>query len=166
MQCPAKCRARCSIRSRAAEYNDVQGRHAAIRCAKTLARQALDEISFHGSRNVLLGDCQSQPVLRPFAGAREQKDFFLSRLPLCRAKNAPVVGGGKQPLRSLETLVHGILPRTLSALDANGSGCEALAPLGAAACNHGAATLGCHAGSETVGALALEYSGLKCSLHD
>ena len=36
----------------------------------------------------------------------------------------------------------------------------------AATCQHFPAGLGCHSGAKAVTALALEYAGLKCTLHD
>jgi hypothetical protein len=42
---------------------------------------------------------------------------------------------------------------------------QALATFGAAAVQYSSSTFGSHTGTETVGASALEYAGLKCSFH-
>ena len=43
---------------------------------------------------------------------------------------------------------------------------QALATFGAATVQNGASTFSRHTGTETVGASALEYAGLKCSFHN
>jgi len=47
-----------------------------------------------------------------------------------------------------------------------GSSRQAVSTSSAATCQHFPAGLGCHSGAEAVTALALEYAGLKCTLHD
>ena len=42
---------------------------------------------------------------------------------------------------------------------------QTLAATGATTVENSAATLGCHAGTETVSASAFDYAGLECSFH-
>ena len=147
------------------EHYNIHAGGAAVQFAKALSREAFDEITFHGGWNVLLGDRQSQSVLRKVVSASEYQQLFLPAFLLRRLEYRSIICCAQQSLRGSKALCHGETPRCPRASAGSVSGCQALAALCTAAGDDCAAALGGHAGAEAVGTLALEYAGLKCSLH-
>ena len=146
-------------RDRPTHYYYVERRQVAALVPKVLANQPFQAVPVDGAFRVLLGDGQTQAraIGGALVGSRssQQREGMVGDPPGLLEDAAKLAGFGQS-----RGARKGLRPRS-----EQGLGGEALAALGAAGSQNLAATEGAHAGTEAVGAFALQNAGLKSTLH-
>lgn len=127
---------------------------------QVLSRKPLDAIAFMSSANVLARDDEANARVTEVIGTRQQGELRRAS-PGRLVKDLLELLGSKEP--KLPTKFQRWQPGQGGRLNLNAS--QLGAAFGTATGQNLAAILGGHAGTETVGALALQHAGLKCAFH-
>lgn len=142
--------------------HEIAGVEVFLLQAKILPNLAFYAVSDNRPFTDFFGDDKAEPcVAQPVFGS-VHADMGVVRA-LLLLKHAPEIGGFEQSLRfskSSRTSRHAV-----SAF-VRVSGAQSRATLRAAGADDRSTTAGFHACAKTVGALAFQYAGLKCTFHD
>lgn len=128
--------------------------------AQMLTSKALDAIAFMGTANIFARDDEANAGMSEIIGARQQSELRRAS-PGRLVKDLLELLGSKEP--ELPTKFQRWQPGQGGRLNLNAS--QLGAAFGTATGQNLAAILGGHAGTEAVGALALQHAGLKCAFH-
>jgi hypothetical protein len=137
-------------------HHNIEASQSGLMPAKAFTYQPLDPVAIHRQLELLLADGQSQSGHSQRVGPGENGQ---KRIP----GTDGLVKDAFEVARFQQSLVPGEIASLPYQAELYG---QALTALGATALKHKATSLGLHAGTKTVGTLALEITGLKCPLHD
>lgn len=121
-----------------------------------LANHSLEAIPFHGKLHAFLSDHKTQARMIELVVACKDQEVFPRNLTGWGVEDRLELPGKQKPLGPTEVLTHLPVPK---------SDGQTLAAFGAATRQNGAAVLGGHASTETVGASALDGAGLESAFH-
>ena len=127
---------------------------------QVLTGKTLDAVAFVGATNIFAGDDEANAGMAKIIGTRQQGELRRAS-PGRLVKDLLELLGSKEP--ELPTKFQRWQPGQGGRLNLNAS--QLGAAFGTATGQNLAAILGGHAGTEAVGALALQHAGLKCAFH-
>jgi hypothetical protein len=143
--------------TRSHQYHQVIAAKQCLLQAETFADHAFYPVAFDRVAGSPDRYYRAEPGVIQTVGGGQHRDQAVTCLVLAMFKNPLVLDGREQAAAAWITRRHGPGERR--------SDRQASATFGSACLDDKTAILGAHPGTKTVGALALQVTGLKCSLH-